>query len=104
MLLLIGLFVRLVSGWITPASGKFPRMLFKASSNNIQTNPAPTSNVGEMSLIKQGIKFPSKLDGSEVRVGIIMARWNDDVIQGLYNVCCDHEAEFVHFITLYCRG
>ena len=40
----------------------------------------------KISLIKEGIKFPTKLDGSNVRVGIIMGRWNADVIQGLYTV------------------
>lgn len=40
----------------------------------------------KISLLKEGIKFPTKLDGSDVRVGIIMCRWNADVIQGLYKV------------------
>lgn len=39
----------------------------------------------DMSAIKEGIKALS-LDGSEVRVGILMARWNADVISGLYQV------------------
>ena len=37
-----------------------------------------------MSIFKEGIKFPTNVNGSDVRVGIIMARWNADVIQGLY--------------------
>jgi 6,7-dimethyl-8-ribityllumazine synthase len=37
-----------------------------------------------MSIFKEGIKFPTNVNGSDVRVGIIMARWNGDVIQGLY--------------------
>lgn len=40
-----------------------------------------------MSMIKEGIKFPTTLNGSDVRIGIIMARWNADVISGLYKVC-----------------
>ena len=40
----------------------------------------------DMSLIKEGIKSVSNLNGSDVRVGIIMARWNADVIAGLYKV------------------
>lgn len=40
-----------------------------------------------ISAIKEGIKFPTSLNGSDVRVGIIMARWNADIIQGLYKVC-----------------
>lgn len=39
-----------------------------------------------ISLMKQGIKFPTVLNGSDVRVGIIMARWNDDIISELYKV------------------
>lgn len=45
-----------------------------------------TGNEHTMSLIKEGIKFPSNLDGSAIRVGVIMARWNADVIQGLQAV------------------
>ena len=37
-----------------------------------------------MSPLKAGIQFPTTLNGSDVRVGIIMARWNGDVVQGLY--------------------
>ena len=37
-----------------------------------------------ISIFKEGIKFPSNVNGSDVRVGIIMARWNADIIQGLY--------------------
>lgn len=44
---------------------------------------APSS----ISSIKEGLSFgASSLNGSDVRVGIIMARWNADVIQGLYKV------------------
>ena len=38
----------------------------------------------EMSPMKAGIQFPTSLNGSDVRVGILMARWNGDVVQGLY--------------------
>ena len=49
----------------------------------------PTPNpiiedVPDISPFKEGIKFPTSLNGSDVRVGIIMARWNADVINGLY--------------------
>lgn len=44
------------------------------------------ATVEPISLLKEGIKFPTNLNGSDVRVGIIMARWNSDVIQGLYKV------------------
>ena len=40
----------------------------------------------EISLIKQPLNISSFLNGSDVRVGIIMARWNSDIIQGLYKV------------------
>jgi ubiquitin C-terminal hydrolase len=42
--------------------------------------------VDQISLIKQGLNISSYLNGSDVRVGIIMARWNSDIIQGLYKV------------------
>ena len=45
-----------------------------------------TDSDAPISLMKQGIKFPTVLNGSDVRVGIIMARWNDDIISGLYKV------------------
>lgn len=40
----------------------------------------------DMSVIKEGIKPLGNINGSDVRVGIIMARWNADVISGLYKV------------------
>ena len=40
----------------------------------------------DMSVIKEGIKPLLNINGSDVRVGIIMARWNADVILGLYKV------------------
>ena len=49
--------------------------------------PTPNPFVEELpdiSPYKEGIKFPTSLNGSDVRVGIIMARWNADVINGLY--------------------
>eukprot|EP01031_Cornospumella_fuschlensis_P027982 gene27982-33790_t len=42
------------------------------------------SVVPQVSLIKEGVKFPTSFNGTNVRVGIIMARWNADIIQGLY--------------------
>lgn len=50
-------------------------MMAKASSNKSPPVISP---------LKEGIAFPTKLNGSDVRVGIIMARWNDDIISGLY--------------------
>jgi hypothetical protein len=44
------------------------------------------SNEPELSFFEKGIAFPKDLNGSNVRVGIIMARWNADIIQGLYKV------------------
>lgn len=37
-----------------------------------------------ISPLKAGIQFPTTLNGTDVRVGIIMARWNGDIVQGLY--------------------
>jgi len=40
---------------------------------------------GNVSADKGGIRFEdTSLNGTDVRVGIIMARWNDDIINGLY--------------------
>ena len=38
----------------------------------------------ELSVFEKGIAFPTSVNGSDVRVGIIMARWNADIIAGLY--------------------
>lgn len=40
--------------------------------------------VVDVSLIKEGLKMPDNINGSDVRVGVIMARWNEDIITGLY--------------------
>ena len=37
-------------------------------------------------LSKEQASFDKSLNGSDVRVGIIMARWNEDVIKNLYKV------------------
>lgn len=52
----------------------------------ISTHLFPVPVEESISLIKEGVKFPNNLNGSDVRVGIIMARWNSDIIQGLYKV------------------
>ena len=48
-----------------------------------ETRPTFTTDAPALSLEKEGITF-STLNGSDVRVGIIMSRWNADVVQGLY--------------------
>ena len=50
------------------------------------TTDAPGENSEGMSSVKEGIMFPTTLNGTDVRVGIIMARWNNDIIAGLYKV------------------
>jgi len=47
-------------------------------------NPVIEDDSGVVSPFKEGISFPTSLNGSDVRVGIIMARWNADIIGGLY--------------------
>lgn len=42
-----------------------------------------TTLAPEISLDKEGIKF-GEVNGSDVRIGIIMAKWNTDVVEGLY--------------------
>jgi hypothetical protein len=58
----------------------------ESDSSSAEQAPIIIDDTPEMSLFKEGIKFPTNLNGSDVRVGIIMARWNADVIQGLYKV------------------
>eukprot|EP00596_Hydrurales_sp_CCMP1899_P002637 CAMPEP_0119033352 /NCGR_PEP_ID=MMETSP1177-20130426/400_1 /TAXON_ID=2985 /ORGANISM="Ochromonas sp, Strain CCMP1899" /LENGTH=258 /DNA_ID=CAMNT_0006990035 /DNA_START=228 /DNA_END=1004 /DNA_ORIENTATION=+ len=48
------------------------------------TTDAPGESQGEISGVKEGIMFPTSLNGTDVRVGIIMGRWNSDIIAGLY--------------------
>ena len=50
------------------------------------TTDAPGESTEGMSTVKEGIMFPTTLNGTDVRVGIIMARWNNDIIGGLYKV------------------
>ena len=52
-----------------------------------------------ISLLKEGISFPSNLNGSDVRVGIIMARWNGDVVKELYKVLL-YSLSKVHLILI----
>jgi len=42
------------------------------------------SPLSSISSLKEGIELLKNLNGSDVRVGIIMARWNADIVQGLY--------------------
>lgn len=56
----------------------------EGSSEQAAAVELPPSDAA-MSLIKEGVRFPTTFNGTNVRVGIIMARWNADVIQGLYN-------------------
>ena len=48
-----------------------------------ETRPTFTTDAPALSLEKEGITFAA-LNGSDVRVGIIMSRWNADVVQALY--------------------
>ena len=51
-----------------------------------ETLSVNTALAPDISNFKEGIKFTSQLNGSDVRVGIIMAKWNADIIEGLYKV------------------
>ena len=53
-------------------------------SDEEETTAPLTTEAPEMSSAKEGIKFGDLVNGSDVRVGIIMTRWNADVIDGLY--------------------
>lgn len=48
------------------------------------TTDAP--DISSISLVKEGVNFSSVLNGSDVRVGIIATRWNNDIISGLAKV------------------
>ena len=55
-----------------------------------ETAAAPLSTLApDVSAVKEGLKYAADLNGSDVRVGIIMARWNADIIEGLYKVSLD---------------
>lgn len=48
------------------------------------------------SMVKEGLSFTgAALNGSDVRVGILMARWNADIVQGLYKV---RDPLLLHFL------
>jgi hypothetical protein len=72
------------------------------------TTEAPSETSEGMSSVKEGIMFPTTLNGTDVRVGIIMARWNSDIIAGLYKVIsctlpCNYRSNCnVFFIYLFC--
>eukprot|EP01035_Chromulina_nebulosa_P020119 gene20119-26125_t len=51
-------------------------------TSNESTQPAWIDN--SISPIKQGLNISTNINGSDVRVGIIMSRWNADIIDGLY--------------------
>lgn len=54
--------------------------------------PVPPVEIVELptessiSIKKEGVKFPEVFNGENLRIGIISARWNYDIIDGLYNV------------------
>jgi 6,7-dimethyl-8-ribityllumazine synthase len=48
-----------------------------------ETKPTLSTDAPVISLEKEGVIF-STLNGSDVRVGILMCRWNSDIVQGLY--------------------
>jgi len=52
--------------------------------NDAASAMAPVSDDNQISLLKEGFKATELLNGTDVRVGIIMARWNADIISGLY--------------------
>lgn len=57
----------------------------ESTSSSTSELVLPSDPSAAMSLIKEGVRFPTTFNGTNVRVGIIMARWNADVIQGLYS-------------------
>ena len=87
----------LASSMVNPSSYSTPSDLFNHIMSDEEeeeeepeapptTTDAPGENSDGMSTVKEGIMFPTTLNGTDVRVGIIMARWNNDIIAGLYKV------------------
>ena len=70
------------------SNGFVQHTIVRNSDEDDEEGEAPVAVFDEapMSMEKEGINFASSLNGSDVRVGIIRARWNADVIQGLYEV------------------
>jgi len=54
------------------------------SSGSDEAVVGAESEENTISLLKEGFKAADVLNGTDVRVGIIMARWNSDIISGLY--------------------
>jgi 6,7-dimethyl-8-ribityllumazine synthase len=49
------------------------------------TRPTSSNLAPDISTSKQGLSYTTTpLNGSDVRVGILMSRWNSDIVQGLY--------------------
>jgi 6,7-dimethyl-8-ribityllumazine synthase len=75
-------FTSSVAGRGMRASGLFHQA---AKSMRMSGDAVPVVPVAvDISAVKEGIKQLTNLNGSDVRVGIIMARWNADIITGLY--------------------
>ena len=49
------------------------------------TSTAPII-IDDSAIVKEAAAFSTAMNGSDVRVGIIMARWNEDIIKNLYQV------------------
>ena len=85
--------------YTTPSEmfSQFHRMSDEEEEEEQEEQPTTTDAPGEtseISTVKEGIMFPTTLNGTDVRVGIIMARWNNDIIAGLYKVSSDEH--FLH--------
>ena len=86
-----------VTSMVNPSSYSTPSELFNHIMSDEEeeeeepeapptTTDAPGESTEGMSTVKEGIMFPTTLNGTDVRVGIIMARWNNDIVAGLYKV------------------
>mmetsp|Transcript_30557 Transcript_30557/g.65852 ORF Transcript_30557/g.65852 Transcript_30557/m.65852 type:complete len:257 (-) Transcript_30557:1446-2216(-) len=85
--LVLATYVLCACGFASVSYGKTARAPSAASGLFSQTSrpfQMAADDVASVSPVKEGIKPLPTLNGSDVRVGIIMARWNADIITGLY--------------------
>lgn len=80
---------RRLSDSINPEFSSQSTRRVKNSAVNSPTTRLSRSSDGPIQAnysLTKGVEFPSNLNGSEIRVGIIMTRWNSDIIQRLHEV------------------
>jgi len=62
------------------------KKLFARKALKLTKNNALEKEVPNLSLAKEGLKYVDALNGESLTIGVISARWNADIINGLYQV------------------